>query len=99
MGVESLAPIGILSLDHPAHSLLPSKLYEALALHTGILVMKECIAFILKFAGVFMNSSFVKMKAIYTFETLEISNPGKQCKKPEDLNPQHQCLGNLKAVM
>jgi hypothetical protein len=75
MGVGNLAPIRILSLDHPAHSLSPSKLYEALALCTDILEMKECTAFVLKVAGVFMNSSFLKMKATYAFETLEIRNP------------------------
>jgi len=37
--------------------------------------MKECTAFILKVAGVFMNSSFLKIKATYAFETLEIRNP------------------------
>jgi hypothetical protein len=30
--------------------------------------MKECTAFIFKVAGVFKDSSFLKMKAIYTFE-------------------------------
>ena len=99
MGLENLAPIGILSLDLRAHSLSPSKFYEALALRTDILEMKEYTAFILKVAGVLMNSSFSKMKAIYTFETMEIRNPVKQCKKPEDQNPQHQRLGNLKALM
>jgi len=99
MGVENLASIRILSLDHPAHSLSPSKLYKALALRTDILEMKECSAFILKVAGVFMNSSFLKMKAICTFEALEVRNPVTWCKKAEDQNPQHQHLGNLKAVM
>jgi len=66
---------------------------------TDILEMKDCTAFILKVAGVFMNSSFLKIKAICTFETLETKNPVTPCKKPEDQNPQHQCLGNLKALM
>jgi len=46
-----------------------------------------------------MNSSFLKMKAICTFEALEVRNPVTLCKKAEDQNPQHQHLGNLKAVM
>jgi len=99
MGAENLAPTRILSLDHPAHSLSPSKLYLALALRTDILEMKDCTACILKVAGVFINSSFLKIKAMCTFETLETRNPVTWCKKPEDQNPQHQCLGNLKALM
>ena len=99
MGAENLAPTRVLSLDPPAHSLSPSKMYETLAVHTDILEMKECIALILKVAGVFMNSSFLKMKAICTFETLETRNPVTQRKKPEDHDPQRQHLGNLNAVM
>jgi hypothetical protein len=72
-------------------------LYKALTLLTDIFVVKDCNVFIFKDEGVFMDPSFMKMKAVCSFETLEIRNPATEGKKPEDQNPHCHHLGNPKS--